>query len=211
MSYDKTKYFQGYGSYQYIEAGSTDASVLARLTQNRSYNYSWENIVTYTRQFDNHNFTLTGVTTWNHNQSENSYIQQTHIKENVYKWNNLDGTSTNTTATSSYTMSKGMGYVGRLNYSYDGKYLASFSIRHDGSSRLYHEKRWATFPAGSAGWRISEENFMAPTRRWLDNLKIRASYGVTGTAGINPYSSVQELESGTLLVGGMAQDIWKFS
>ncbi|WP_305207878.1 TonB-dependent receptor, partial [Duncaniella muris] len=61
------------------------------------------------------------------------------------------------------------------------------SVRHDGSSRLADGNRWDTFPAFSLGWRISDEPFMSKLRgSWLDNLKLRVGYGVTGTASIAP-------------------------
>jgi TonB-linked SusC/RagA family outer membrane protein len=211
LMYNKAKYFQGFESYKWYEAGNTDASVLAKLTQNRSYDYMWENIVTYNRNFNSHDFTLTGVSTWNHYQKEDSWMQQTGIKDNIYKWDNFDSTSTSTTGETDYSMFKVMGLIGRVNYSYNGKYLASASVRYDGSSKLYKDKRWSTFPAFSLGWRISEENFMAGTKSWLGNLKLRGNWGITGTDNINPYSSVQTLEDGTQLVGGVALPIWKFS
>jgi hypothetical protein len=86
-------------------------------------------------------------------------------------------------------MGKSMGYVGRLNYSYLGRYLFSASVRHDGNSKLAKDVRWDTFPAFSAGWRISDERFMEPTQDWLNNLKLRVGYGETGAAGISAYSS----------------------
>ena len=94
-----------------------------------------------------------------------------------------------------------MGFVGRLTYSYQGKYLASASVRHDGSSRLAEGNRWDTFPAFSLGWRISEEGFMKSTRGWLDNLKLRAGWGITGTASISEYQTQSELEQSYMILG----------
>ncbi|WP_443944416.1 SusC/RagA family TonB-linked outer membrane protein [Pedobacter sp. AW1-32] len=71
-------------------------------------------------------------------------------------------------------------YFGRLNYGYKGKYLIEGVWRYDGSSRFAPDTRWGFFPAVSAGWRISEEKFMEGTRSFLDDLKLRLSYGITG-------------------------------
>jgi TonB-linked SusC/RagA family outer membrane protein len=71
-------------------------------------------------------------------------------------------------------------YFGRLNYGYKGKYLLEGNLRYDGVSRFSPDTRWGLFPSVSAGWRISEENFMASTRDWLSDLKIRASWGQLG-------------------------------
>ena len=74
-------------------------------------------------------------------------------------------------------------FFGKINYTYDDKYMASFTIRRDGSSRFGKNNRYGTFPSVSAGWRISQENFMKKLT-WLDNLKLRASWGQTGNQEI---------------------------
>jgi len=76
-------------------------------------------------------------------------------------------------------------YFGKVNYTYDDKYLASFTIRRDGSSRFGSSNQYGTFPSVSAGWRISQEKFMEPTKGWLDNLKLRYSWGQTGNQEIS--------------------------
>lgn len=84
-------------------------------------------------------------------------------------------------------------YFGRANYVYDEKYYASASLRRDGSSKFkLPENRWGTFWSVGLGWRISAEPWMDGTRNWLDNLKVRASYGVLGNQnGIGMYSGYQ--------------------
>ena len=72
------------------------------------------------------------------------------------------------------------GIFARLNYDYKGRYLFEISSRYDGSSRFMEGHRWSMLPSGSVGWRISEEPFFKPLRSWVDNLKIRASYGTLG-------------------------------
>jgi TonB-linked SusC/RagA family outer membrane protein len=79
---------------------------------------------------------------------------------------------------------------GRLNYDYDGKYLASFTIRRDGYSRLIGDNQFGTFPAFSAGWLVHRENFMAATENWLSYLKVRASYGKNGNIGIGTNNGI---------------------
>ena len=74
-------------------------------------------------------------------------------------------------------------FFGKINYTYDDKYMASFTLRRDGSSRFGKNNRYGTFPSVSAGWRISQENFMK-NLTWLDNLKLRASWGQTGNQEI---------------------------
>jgi TonB-linked SusC/RagA family outer membrane protein len=108
-------------------------------------------------------------------------------------------------------MKKTLGLIGRLNYAYLGKYLFQASVRRDGYSVLYRDNRWDNFPAVSAGWRISDESFMDGTRSWLNNLKVRLGWGITGTAKIDPYSSVSNLESRQMSLGGVAVPIYRNS
>ena len=214
LNFNRTNYFQGIGSYQYYVADGPDATktstnVFARINNNRSYNYKWENIFNYGFTINNeHNIAITGVTSWNHNKNDQAQQYQDNIKNNSYLWHNMNG---NGQVYSNYTMSKGMGLVGRVNYSYLSKYLFSASVRHDGSSRLSSDNRWSTFPAVSAGWVVSEEKFMEPTRKYLDNFKIRVGYGVTGAASINPYSTVATLEDGYYSLGGELVPTYLFS
>lgn len=82
-----------------------------------------------------------------------------------------------------------LSYYGRVNYSYDGKYLLSASVRRDGSSRFSQDNRWGTFPSVALGWRISEEGFFKNLKPAFSNMKLRASYGITGQQdGIDNYS-----------------------
>jgi TonB-linked SusC/RagA family outer membrane protein len=84
-------------------------------------------------------------------------------------------------------------YFGRAHYIYNDKYYAEASLRRDGSSKFkYAENRWGTFWSIGGGWRVSSESFMENTKKWLDNLKLRASYGVIGNQnGIGNYSGYQ--------------------
>lgn len=77
------------------------------------------------------------------------------------------------------------GITGRMTYAFDDKYLAEFNIGYNGSENFAPGKRYGTFPAGSLGWVVSEESFMNGTKNWLDNLKIRGSYGLVGSDKIS--------------------------
>lgn len=86
--------------------------------------------------------------------------------------------------------------IGRVSYDYDSKYLLSASIRRDGSSRFAEDYRYGTFPAVSAGWRISAENFMAGASSFLDDLKIRASWGQIGNDRIAAFQYLNSYSVG---------------
>ena len=87
------------------------------------------------------------------------------------------------------------GFFGRLNYDYKGRYLFEVSGRYDGSSRFAAGSRWGFFPSGSLGWRISEEPFFKPLSRYVDNLKLRASFGSLGNQNVSSYYTYMRLIS----------------
>ena len=99
-----------------------------------------------------------------------------------YMWPNSGvGESEAFGAGEGYTL---VSFFGKANYTYDDKYMASFTLRHDGSSRFGKNNRYGTFPSFSAGWRINQENFMKDIS-WIDNIKLRASWGQTGNQEIS--------------------------
>ena len=89
-------------------------------------------------------------------------------------------------------------WFGALNYSYDDRYYIDLSIRRDGSSLFGENNRWATFGAVAGMWKISSEKFMAPTKKWLNDLAVKVSYGSTGNSGIAAYRAL-----GLVTTGGM--------
>ncbi|MBE6332629.1 MAG: TonB-dependent receptor [Bacteroidales bacterium] len=203
LTYTKSNKFVGEGSYDFYKNGANkDLNTSAQIRDAKNYNYTWENIVTWNRTFDKvHDVTVTGVQSWKHKRYEYEEANGTGIKSNKYLWHNI-GASETTTSTSSYNMQKEMAYIARANYSYKGTYLFSASMRWDAKSVLAPGHRWASFPGVSAGWRISDENFMEPTEDWLDNLKVRISYGEAGGADMSPYMSINTLEQGHYTLGG---------
>lgn len=105
------------------------------------------------------------------------------------EWNDMDPAEQQTTSAADDQRHVLLSYYGRINYSYDSKYLLSFSMRRDGSSRFSPDTRWGSFPSVSLAWKVSEENFFAPLKPIFSNFKLRASYGVTGQQdGIANYS-----------------------
>ena len=86
-----------------------------------------------------------------------------------------------------------LGIFGRINYDYMSRYLFEVSGRYDGTSRFAKGNRWGFFPSASVGWRISEESFFEPARQWVDNLKIRASFGSLGNQNVSSYYTFARL------------------
>lgn len=99
-------------------------------------------------------------------------------------------------------------FFGRVSYDYDGKYLLTASLRHEGSSKFGENHKWGNFPAVSAGWRISQESFMSGLD-WLDDLKIRADYGVTGNQDFGSYLSINTMQGyGYYYYNGKYFQVW---
>lgn len=155
---------------------------VAVVNNERNYDYRWENILTYNFNIHkDHEFTVTGVTSWTKNQWEQTYAAGSGFDLDSYSFYNLEGATTQVTR-SNYIGTQMMSYAGRFNYNYKGKYLVTFSNRWDGVSRLSTGSKWDAFPAGAIAWRVSDEPFFKNVTA-VSNLKLRAGYGVTGNAG----------------------------
>ncbi len=101
-----------------------------------------------------------------------------------------------------------LSWFGRVNYSYKGKYLLTATFRADGSSKFAPNNQWGYFPAAAAAWRISDEKFMENTRDWLDNLKLRVSYGTSGSDGIDSSLWKETWKSGSIKVDGVDTPVY---
>lgn len=97
--------------------------------------------------------------------------------------------------------------MGRLNYSYDSRYLFSFTVRRDGSSVFGKDNKWGTFPSVALGWNIANEAFMKATQNWLSVLKLRLSYGKSGNEAISSYQTLGKMESAALAMGGQTATV----
>ena len=139
----------------------------------------------YSKSFGKHNFQVMG----GYNQ-ESSYYEfiQNQVKDQVSSvipsLGNSTGEITNAESYSEYTIRSGF-Y--RLNYNFEDRYLLEFNGRVDGSSKFPKEKRFGFFPSVSAGWQLGREDFMSFTKDWMEELKIRASWGQIGNQAIAPY------------------------
>ena len=95
---------------------------------------------------------------------------------------------------SGYSKSVLLSYLGRVNYTFKDKYLATVSMRRDGSSRYSEGNKWGYFPSGALAWRISNEDFLK-SNTFISDLKLRASWGLTGSQAISPYATLNQLSS----------------
>lgn len=158
------------------------------------FDWQWTNTATYKTTFaDDHDLTvMIGSEALKRNIGRNiSGTRYDYVFESdPNTWTLDNGGTSNITNSGSmgekYTM---FGYFGRVDYSYQGKYLATFTVRRDASSKFSEKHRWGTFPSASLGWRISDEPFLQTARQsWLDDLKLRLGYGTTGNSNIGSYN-----------------------
>lgn len=100
-------------------------------------------------------------------------------------------------------------FFGRVSYDWKGRYMFTASLRHEGSSKFGKNHKWGNFPAVSVGWRISDEAWMAGTKSWLTDLKLRADYGVTGNQNFDSYKSLNTMSGfGYYLYKGKFYQVW---
>lgn len=176
-------------AYPFIEYEGAENNRNPRMTSvfRRSRSWTWTNQVSYKQSFGDHDIAaLAGI-----EAVEDLSEDLTGSRDNYFVFNNYDYITQNT-GTSNQLASGGLGQsaalfsiFGKVDYAFKNKYLASLTLRRDGSSRFGSQKRFAYFPAGSLGWRISEESFLRDVK-WLNDLKIRGSYGTMGNQRINP-------------------------
>lgn len=190
----RTTYGLDYGNYykRYMEVSyesgflNSDRSGV-NLEQAHWMKWTWSNTANYRKTIDKHIFDVLGGIEMNR-QNDISFNAYTSgdgafaIETPEYMWPDAStGTASVGGGSTGFSL---LSYFGKLNYSYNDRYLASFTVRHDGSSRFGKNNRFATFPAVTAGWRISEERFMENTKGYISDLKLRIGWGQTGNQGI---------------------------
>ena len=158
-----------------------------------SFRYIWDNTLTFDKKLDRHSIDVIVGTSASKQQDHSS--AQSGYGFPSYAVQVLSAASTytlNQTFADAWTLES---YFGRVNYSYNDRYLLSASLRRDGSSRLGILNQWADFPAFSAGWRASEEGFLKDVE-FISDLKLRAGWGATGNLPADYYPSFSLLNGG---------------
>ena len=166
----------------------------ASITNNQSRNLSWENVFTYKRTIQDHAFTITGVTSYLTFTNTSSFAGGNNQLIPAQFFYNLAAANQNPFWGSGYSQNKLISFTGRINYSWKDKYLLTVTGRSDGSSKLGAGHNWAFFPSAGLGWRISDESFMK-NQKVITDLKLRASYGVSGNDVLNPYATQNSLST----------------
>jgi TonB-linked SusC/RagA family outer membrane protein len=154
----------------------------------QSFNWVWENTLNYNKTF-NKDHAVTALLGYTAQEQRLDYSDMTSgsFPNDMVKTLNAGKVTSGGTSATEWSL---LSYLGRATYAYQDKYLASAAIRADGCSRFGANNRWGYFPSASLGWRMSEEEFMNSQKNWIDNLKLRLSYGATGNNQIPNYGSV---------------------
>ncbi|SFN50290.1 SusC/RagA family TonB-linked outer membrane protein [Salegentibacter flavus] len=157
----------------------------ASISEVDNNHYLLEATANYNREIgDGHNFDLLVGVSEEHFKDASNSSGNTGFITDAFLWNNLNA-GTGTRSVSSYGQERMIAsYFSRLNYNFKERYLATFTVRTDGSSVFAENNKWATFPSGAFAWNISEEPFMQNIDDVVSHLKLRFSYGETGNASI---------------------------
>ncbi len=159
-------------------AGSS--AIQATITNNRAVSavQLYTEQLTFDKTFGDHHVNAIAVYEYQGQKTRNENASGNQASNELKTLNNASNVSVQTLVGENNIIS----YIGRLNYDFKGKYLLSGAIRRDGASVWAPGKKWATFPSGSIGWRIDQEDFMKDQTK-ISELKLRAGYGITGLNG----------------------------
>jgi TonB-dependent starch-binding outer membrane protein SusC len=168
-----------------------------------------QSLLQYTKSIEKHNLSaLAGFSQEEYREDWTTAFRDNFPNNSLYELN--AGSASNMQNSGSGAEWALRSYFGRVNYDFNGKYLFEANARYDGTSRFPSSGRWGLFPSVSAGWRMSEESFIKDNLSWINNLKLRASWGKLGNQNIGnyPYQNVlatgQNYTFGGTLVSGIA-------
>lgn len=154
----------------------------------------------YSKNLEDHRFTVLGGYSQQYVKAENFSMNNWDFPTDVYSWNRMQSGNAlgrgEASMSSNATSHRLLGFFGRVNYSYKDKYILMASLRREGSSRFGANHKWGNFPGVSAAWRLSNESF-AQGWDFLNDLKVRAGFGVTGISPTASYLSLTSLNYGT--------------
>jgi len=193
LALDRTNSRDGlYQDYQSVGRLQGAAGSYISAKDSTRTSYTWENTLNYNTSFGGSKHNLTGLLghSMTHGVTEYRGLSGNTAAEHYYVSSFYDLTKIIVPVISNgFTKSSMLSFFGRLNYKYMDKYLLTASVRADGSSVLAQGHQWGYFPSVAAGWRVNEESFLKSVM-WLENLKLRASWGLSGNAAVDPYGTL---------------------
>lgn len=190
LNYNTNGYYEFKNNQYNLSRGST-----ANGNKSEGISYFQNFVLNYNKSVNKHSFGATGVIEGYKSEGNSvSYSDQGFLNDFLGYWG--IGTGTSKSNSVGYGNEGLFSYIGRLNYNYSGKYYLTATYRADGSSKFSDGNKWGNFPSASVAWRASEEDFV---KNWgaFSNLKVRASYGVTGNQAVGQYSTIPQLVTDT--------------
>jgi len=173
----------------------------AEVENTNDFGYTVENLLTWDKEIGSRsNLKVTLLQSIQKSREERYYAAVSNIPYESQQFYNMGSASVKGNIESrleEWTLSS---FMGRVNYEIGGKYLFQASLRADGSSRLAADNKWNYFPGASAGWRISQEDFMENVD-WISDLKLRGSYGEVGNTSVDPYQTAGRLAGSVYAFG----------
>ena len=179
-------------------AGNPPSEAEATSQTSQRYNWVFEQTLNYNKDFGEHHLNALGGWTMQYQRDESNYMFANGFISNSIQTLNAGTVTRGNSEASEWAL---LSALARLQYSYKSKYMLSAALRADGASRFGNNNKWGYFPSLSAGWRVTGEEFMQNVK-FLTDLKLRASYGLTGNFRIPNYGAQGEFSYYSYVLGG---------
>lgn len=163
-----------------------------------------ESILNYNKKLEKHSINVMGAATYERTNGQSKRAEAKTFANDALQNENLAAGEVILPVISNRYQSTLISFLGRVNYSFDDRYLLTFSYRQDGSSKFGKDNKWAGFSSAAVAWKISNENFLKDVSE-INDLKLRFSYGQTGNQGIGSYASLAKLSVYNYPFGGAVQ------
>ncbi len=177
---------------------------LAEVSDSKLFDYTWENILKYQTTFGDHSIDFTGLYSRQSSDFERVTTGAAGFVTDDLLWYNPNAGETPILPSNGFNPKNEwdlVSYMARMNYNYNGKYYLTATVRRDGYSGFAVNNKYGTFPSAALAWRISAEPFMSGSESWLDDLKIRTSYGTVGNQAVGTYRSLAQLRNSPYVFG----------
>lgn len=191
---------KGYNTSEYYGNQLNDWTGYAYHTNDESYQNNLEITSKYDLNVGKHRMNAMVGYCYQYYKWERNYANNYNFPTDFFQWYNLgigqalkEGKAGMGSSANENTL---IGFFARVSYAYDNRYNLLVSVRREGSSKFGDNNKWGTFPSASLGWTISNEEFMKGIT-WLNNLKLRAGFGITGVIPNNPYESLTKYSYGS--------------
>ena len=201
LNYDNSENYLYTPRYIYTNYDTIVKNNKAERNTNNSLRWNNFNTLTYSKTLGRHSFSVMAAAEFSGVTNEGHGGVARLFNTDYYQWNNLNAASYMDKISSSKSEYNMVSFFGRGSYNYDNRYLATVTFRADGSSRFGEDSKFGYFPSASFAWNAKNEKFLKKVR-WLSNMKVRLSWGITGNDKIGQYKSQSLLSAYKILIDG---------